>query len=88
MSERTILNQIYNNREEELYETSEEEKIELEEILAQRDSNNKKLELALNKIKEVTSISIDDIEKYIQKKMNIEYKINAYTNEKFYKARI
>ncbi len=88
MIEKKILDELYNTREEELYETSEEEKNILEEILQQRDTNNKKLKLALNRIKEITSISIDDIEKCIQKKMTIEHKINGYINQKFYKARI
>lgn len=88
MREKTILEQFYNTREEELYEMSEEENKELEEVLVQRDSNNKELKLALNRIKKLTAISVIDIEKCIQRKMNIEYKINGYINEKFYKARI
>lgn len=80
----SMLDKIYNFREEDLISLDKEDEENLEAVLVERSLVNQEIESTLNNI--VNDILIEDLKKVIQKKMTVEYKFNSYYNEKFYKA--
>ncbi len=81
-----LLNEFYKERENEIAKLEEEDKQILKNLLLERKQKNEQLELAISNIPKVFPEVINNIKAKIEEKLEIEYNIDGYYNEKSYKT--
>lgn len=80
------INKIYKIREDEIESVTESDKKQLLELMNKRKEKNKQLEIAIDNLPDICfEKTVDNLKKKIEEKLEVEYDINAYYNEKSYK---
>ncbi|MBO5348441.1 MAG: hypothetical protein J6A89_01280 [Clostridia bacterium] len=85
MNKESLLSFLYKEREFDILTLEKNDKKNLKELLKDRDIKNKQLEIAVNNIPNGFENIINNLEKAIQEKLEIENSINGYFSEKAYK---
>lgn len=79
-----LLKELYKDRESDIAKLDEVDIQNLKKLLREREIANKQLDTAINNIPDGFKSTINNLNKAIQRKLEVENNIGGYFNEKSY----